>query len=197
MSLFDDDFFEPPRVVHRPLQPPRRGTPGEEIYLALWQEFATQRPREWFHIFQDMRYKPRQRAATVAASFMTFMGCNGGAGFTHFAETLAKDMHPFSRERAFIAAWAIENTRHRGINHGLRMIEYMLAREHPIEGRIFGRGVAESRVPVVTMEDEDVVECMVKWWSGNQAACMREIAEPARISAQRRMLWESQQEAKP
>lgn len=198
MSDFGNDFYEPPRVVHLPLSPPRAGTPGEAIYLELWQEFATQRPREWAYIFQDMRHTPRQRVASVACSFMTFMGCNGGAGFTYAAEQMAKDVGVMSRERAFIAAWAIDNTRHRGINHGLRTIEYMLASEHPIETRFIGRrGVVEKRIPVVTMEDEDAVECMVKWWASNQAACMREIAEPARISAQRRMLWESQQEPKP
>lgn len=188
MSYHDSEDFDPPKVIHRPLAPPRESTPGEGIYLALWQEFATQRPREWRYIFQDMRTPVRQRVASVAASFMVFMGCNGGAGFTHAAEQMANDAPVLSRERAFLMAWACANVRHLGVNHGLRTIEYMLAREHPIESRFLHRGIVENRVPIISMEDHDAVECMVRWWASNQAACMRSIAEPERIAAQRRIL---------
>lgn len=178
----------PPRVIHRPLCPPRPGTPGEGIYLSLWQEFAAARPHEWAHIFADMRTKPRQRVASVAASFMVFMGCNGGASFTHRAIEMASKETELNRERLFIAAWAMENARYRGIDHGLRTIEYMLAAEHPIENHPFcGRRISQKRVPVITMEDHDAIECMVRWWASPQAECMRSIAEPMRQAANKKM----------
>lgn len=188
MNWDDSEYWEPPRVVHVPMQPPRAGTPGEGIYLALWQEFAKARPREWSYIFSDMRSRPRQRVASVACSFMTFMGCNGGASFTHRAETMAKAEPDLNRAHIFIAAWAMENIRYRGTNHGLRLIEYMLAFEYPIEAHPFvSRRVNRKLVPVVTMEDHDAIECMVRWWAGDQAKGMREIAEPMREAANKKL----------
>ncbi len=185
---YDNEFDDPPRVIHRPLAPPRTSTPGEGIYLGLWQEFATARPREWRYIFSDMRSTPRQRVASVAASFMVFMGCNGGASFTHRATEMAKKDMELNRERIFVAAWAMENARYRGIDHGLRTIEYMLASEHPIENHPFcGRRVNHKRVPIITMEDQDAIECMVRWWASQQAECMRDIAEPMREAAMKKL----------
>lgn len=165
-------------VKHIPLKPARAGTPGEGIYLQLWQKFATDRPNEWRAIFRT-NGPVRQRAASVAASFMVYMGCNGGASFTHEAERrAAAGGFLGSREYAFLAAWAIHNKRDRGINSGLRTIEYMLAREHPIYPDTYRCGRVNWRtVPDVTMEDTDIVESMVRWWASTTAEVMREQAE--------------------
>ena len=184
--MLDDSYEMPRRVVHRPLQPARKETPGEGIYLALWVDWCQRNPREWRQIF-DTTGPVRQRAASVAASFMVFMGCNGGRGFTFEAERYAKSGLFGSRERAFLAAWAIENQRHCGINHGLRTSEFMLARRHPIGDQWF-EGVLWKHVPDVTQDDNDILESMVRWWSGPTARAMREVAEP-RIDAEQSMLW--------
>lgn len=168
--------FDVPRVLHIPLAPPRACTPGEGIYLTLWREFATARPHDWHVIFRTTG-PVRQRAASVAASFMVFMGCNGGRGFTHNAESFAKQTLFCSRERAFLAAWALDNSRICGINHGLRMSEYMLARSYPIKNDLF-RGIDWKLVPNITQDDNDVLESMVAWWSTDPASVMRKIAEP-------------------
>lgn len=171
------DDYVMPRVKHVPLQPPRPGTPGEGVYLGLWQEWATANPGEWLAIF-DTCAKVGQRAASVAASFMVFMGCNVGRSFT--GEALQLAMTDRWRERAFLAAWANENRRSRGVNHGLRTIEFMLAPKHPIaENAPFSRGVDWQLVPNVTMDDIDIVESMVCWWAGTAAEAMRNVAEPA------------------
>ena len=163
------------KLKHIPLQPPRTSVPMEGIYLRLWQNFSEQRPDEWLAVFSDCNFKPRQRAASVAASFMTFMGCNCGRDFTRRADELVSR---FSwPEQAYIAAWALENTRHRGVNSNLRTIEYMLAGEHPIHKDGFVRGrVNWAAVPNVTQEDHDVIECMVRWWFGTTARVIRDIA---------------------
>lgn len=180
------DSYPPARVKHIPIKPPRKCTPGEGIYLQLWQEWATARPREWYSIFQT-RGPVRQRAASVAASFMVFMGCSGGRCFTYTAERFAKELIFNSREGAFRAAWAIENMRSRGINHGLRTSEYMLAPEHPINSMPgYPGGVITGRVPCITQEDNDILESMVVWWSREPAEIMRSIAEPMIEAANRR-----------
>lgn len=176
--------WNPARVKHIPLHPPRDGTPGEGIYLGLWREWAEANPREWFCIFTSAG-PVRQRAASVAASFMVYMGCNGGRSFTQEAMALAKT--DTWRERAFLRAWAMHNTRSVGVNHGLRTIEYMLARQHPIAAGTFNNHVNWPAVPVVTMDDIDIVESMVRWWASTTASVMREIAEPTINAAVRKI----------
>ena len=164
-------------IKHIPLQPPRASVPMEGIYLSLWQAFAERNPDDWAGIFRDCNFTPRQRAASVAASFMVFMGCNGGRDFTHRAEQFANSKTFAWPEPAYIAAWALENNRSRGINSGLRCIEYMLASQHPIQNGspLLGR-VNWQAVPAITMEDLDVIECMVRWWSGTTARVIRDKA---------------------
>lgn len=164
------------KLRHVPLHPPRTSVPREGLFLALWQQFAEQRPDEWRYIFRTTG-PLRQRAASVAASFMVFMGCNGGHGFTHNAERIASSGAFSCTEDAYLAAWSMENKRIHGLNHGLRTIEYMLAREHPIRDLVCGRGVNWSQVPNVTMEDMDVVDSMVAWWCSPTARWMREAVE--------------------
>lgn len=165
----------PHRFHHTPLMPPRPCTPGEGIYLGLWQDFATSREREWELIF---RASPvlNQRMASVAASFMKYMGCNCGRGFTLMAESYAKDPTFRSREDAFLAAWAIDNRRIRGINSGIRISEYMLAEEPVFTDP--PDGIRTARVPTLSQLDNDTLENMVCWWSGPTAEVMREIAAP-------------------
>lgn len=174
--LVDDCYEHPRKVVHRPLHPPRPGTPGEGIYLSLWVDWCERNPREWRYIF-DTNGPVRQRAASVAASYMVFMGCNGGRCFTHEAERLTKTSVFGSSERAYLAAWALQNARYQGINSGLRISEYMLAREHPIGSQWF-EGVRWKLVPQITQEDNDILESMVRWWAGPAARAMRRVAEP-------------------
>lgn len=164
-------------IKHIPLHPARPGTPLEGIYLSLWQAFAEQRHDEWLAIFRDCPFAPRQRAASVAASFMVFMGCNGGRGFTQRAESLVRTSEFSFAQVAYLAAWALENSRCRGVNSGLRCVEYMLAGEHPIHSAGHQNGqVNWAAVPQVTMEDLDVIECMVVWWASAAARTMREEA---------------------
>lgn len=175
----DDDYQHPRRVVHRPLQPPRAGTPGEGIYLGLWQDWCARNPIEWRAIF-DTTGPVRQRAASVAASFMVFMGCNGGRAFTFEAERYAEQPFFVGRENAFLAAWAVFNARTTGVNGGLRTSEYMLARKYPYWRRAIHHweGIDWSCVPAITQEDNDILESMVRWWAGPAARVMRSIAVP-------------------
>lgn len=180
-----NEDWSPPLVKHIPLHPPRAATPGEGIYLGLWVEFATARPREWAAIFCT-NGPVRQRAASVAASFMVFMGCNGGQCFTWQAERLAESGAFPYREGAFLAAWALQNKRDRG---GLRLSEYMLARDYPIyEAPSLYRGrVRWPLVPNITQEDNDILESMAAWWSTTQAGVMREIAVPMIEAAEQKL----------
>lgn len=169
-------------IVHCPFAPPRACTPGERIYLGLWQEFAEARPDDFQDIFRDMNDSVDQRVASVAASFMVYMGCNVGQSFTERAKGL---IHAFAWEReAYLAAWVIHNRRTYGINNGLRAVEFMLAAQHPIDNEGC-RHVVWERIPEITQKEMDAVECMVGWWSTGPAKRMRGVAESL-IEAERR-----------
>jgi hypothetical protein len=171
---------------HVPFQPPRKGTPGEGIFLSLWRDYLAADRNRLSAILRTVGV-PTQRDASICASFMTFMGCNGGHCFTLEALRLTEKLGgPY---RGFMAAWALENNRSTGVNHGLRSIEYMLAEQHPIDhGRFNSGSVNWGLVPDVTMRDTDVVEAMVEWWSGGDAGIIREIAEPL-IKAANQKAW--------
>lgn len=68
-------------VVHRPLRPPRTGTPDEGIWAALWQAtMAEQWEEEGDDVtpFEAVLYhyprRPGQREATILASLVTWFG---------------------------------------------------------------------------------------------------------------------------
>jgi hypothetical protein len=161
-------------IEHIPYAAPRKGTPGEGIYLKLWLEFNETDPMGLEGLLYGRFREPfSQRAASVAASFMVFMGCNGGRAFTMMAKEMAAKKAFASTEDAYLAAWAIYNKRVHGVNVGLRVAEYMLARVHPLDrGRLI-----EASVPQITQADMDVLEAMVVWWSTERAAQMRTTAE--------------------
>lgn len=172
-------------AIHAPIAPARECAPGEGIYLELWQDYVAARPQEAALIFncEDIEEVP-QRKASIAASFMTYMGCSCGRAFTDQAERFAEIMG-LGRECAFLAAWTLKNQRRLGINSNVRTIERMLAEPHPV-----------FRVPAITMSDIDFVEEMVRWWATHAARVMRHIAEPlieAEIRKRSSSLYEREQ----
>ncbi|MBU0917846.1 MAG: hypothetical protein KKD97_15985 [Gammaproteobacteria bacterium] len=184
-------------LEHLPVKPPRPGTPGEGIYLDLWRDYLAANPRRLDSILRDTMSEPTQRDATVCASFMVFMGCNGGRDLAGNAQRLLSSSRMRSHE-AFMAAWANLNERRRGVDHGLRAIEYILAPEHPIRHpSVGGCAVDWQKVPEITMQDIDVIECMVVWWSTADAAEMRSIAEPMIEAATKKHLSEIFRRSEP
>lgn len=180
---YPDEQVELLDLAHDPVVPPRAGTPAEGIFLGLWRDYLAADPSRLDRILRDtLHTQPTQRQATVCASFMTFMGCNCGAAFTHQAEQLAKvDFGGAYRIRshAFLMAWAVENRRRLGVNSKLRTVESMLARAHLwVERPVLGPSLNWEALDTITTDDYDTVECMVEWWSNADAETMRRVAEP-------------------
>lgn len=184
-------------LEHLPVKPPRPGTPGEGIYLELWRDYLAAKPSRLAWILRDAMSEPTQRDATVCASFMVFMGCSGGNELAGRAQRLLESsrMRP---EEAFIASWALLNERRRGVDHGLRAIEFILAPEHPIRHpSVGGCAVDWQKVPEISMQDIDVIECMVAWWGTADAFEMRSIAEPMIDAATKKHLSEIFRRSEP
>lgn len=181
-------------LVHTPIRPPRPGTPGEGIYLQLWQDYIAAAPGRLHSILWSTGSSVGQREASVCASYMTFMGCNCGGCFTHAAEQLLtpSDLHSYthSAEGRFLMAWALENRRSRGVNGGIRTIEAMLAKSDAFVATAFDRRVDWDAFADITTADYGTVECMVAWWSGRDATEMRAIAK-SMIEAANKRIWSS------
>lgn len=179
-------------LVHTPIRPPRAGTPGEGIYLQLWQDYMAADPGRLHSILWSTGSSVGQREASVCASYMTFMGCNCGSDFTHAAEQLLtlSDLHSYthSAEGRFLMAWALENRRSRGVNCGIRTIEAMLSKSDAYVATSSDRRVDWDAFADITTADYDTVECMVAWWSGRDAAEMRAIAK-SMIEAANKRIW--------
>jgi len=179
------------RLKHVPTRPPRPCTPAEGAYLREWQEWVKDHPGNWLTIFSDCPTAPRQRAASVAASFVVMMGTTAGKSFTHCALAEAdRGESTTDPSHAFLRAWAEENCRRRGINNGLRFVEYMLASEYPIQhDKLGGSRVNWRAVPDVTMDDMDVIEAMVCWWASDDARVLRMRADRGAHQTNEQALW--------
>ena len=142
-------IFGESSMKHVPFQTPRdeRGA----FYLSLWQETS-----------EDVDFLVNQRAANVAASFIMFMATNTGLSFTRDASDSSRYDHFTTKQDAFIAQWGLRNQRIEHINHGLRWCEFMLATHYPISET---NHVDWAKVPNVTMDDMETLECMVRYWA--------------------------------
>lgn len=174
--------------IHEPLNPARKSFP-EYGFLCAWQEYVGRErdpESDATHPIDDIFKQYTvvwgfdQRAASVAASFVMWLGTNCGAGFLHTAARRIAQGGFISRGDAYLASWAIENQRHRGLNHGLRTIEHVLA---PVEG--------DSRVPCglltrtgydapdlgITQADAEVIDCVLIWLGTREGRAFLTAAE--------------------
>jgi hypothetical protein len=165
----DDVSDEPLNLVHEPMHPPRNGFIGENVFAAAWKEEMAKPGAAYYDcdeyalgaVLWNMPGKLTQRRATVAASFVTWLGTNAGAGLLYVARGLEKRM--VHTAMAYQAAWAHENERRRGINNGIRLLEYQLAMPENIETNpMFFTGGLRS-LPVLSADDYEVAEHVVRW----------------------------------
>lgn len=156
-------------LSHLAIRTPRADVIGEVVYAARWVElmdmpiadfWASEVPSRLHLVLQAITSEPTQRQATVAATFIQWLGCNCGQGFLHAAQQArANSVHPHQ------VAWAIHNHRSRGLNGGTRAIEGILApwEFFSIEDRYLS---ALTRVPELTVDDYETVEHVVAWLDG-------------------------------
>lgn len=167
---------------HSPIRPPRESHHGEQVFSEKWAELMQRMPGMYDDystnvILQQILHAGdslTQRMATVAASFVVWLGTNCGRGFIDTARRRAKE--GMMREQAFIAEWAIENHRHTWMNSGFRVIEYILATpDCMINGQL-------KYCPDYSADDCEVIE-KVAYWLGSSdgeafiASCEKEISE--------------------
>ena len=173
---------------HAPVHPARKSVIGEGIFLAAWQSLIAIPPDRGLQsdhgcslecILQQLPEVLNQRHATVAASFVTWLGTNCGRGFLDLAERYKKILP--SSLSAFSCAWAEFNRRSVGVSFGIRTIEAFLG---PLELVTGVRDTWEARklLPELTVADYETVEAVVEWLSTQAgthflATCAKQIAD--------------------
>lgn len=166
-------------LSHDSLIAARKDTPGEGIYLALWQEYVAADPGRIVRLLYDTLDRlPTQRQASVCATFMKFMGCNCGRSFTCAAERIASEDTTRKRSDAFLMSWALENRRRRGVNSGVRTIEAMLAVDLWTYPEAGAPRLNMQALYAVEPGDYDTVDAMVEWWASQDAGAIRAAALP-------------------
>lgn len=190
-------------LVHKPLRPARANHNGEQVYSSMWlammaetwEEGDDDAPTPLDLILKELPCKVGQRHATVAATLACWLGCNMGNALMHRARA---EIHAgrWDRDRAYLLAWTLENRRSRGVNHGVRLIEYMLTptEDWSASGPFDMMHSGIARMPMLSADDLEVVDHLMLWlptWRGEAFVrqCDREI-DRLRDEEQRRQTAE-------
>ena len=181
----DDEPVELVEFDHSPITAPRSDHHGEQVFAALWQALMAREPGEWAYTMANhmlcavLRWRDdevTQRSASVAATFVKWLGTACGASFLLDCERLAAQ-HPGSGH-GYLMAWAVENERKSWLNSGFRAIEHILALP---ENRTTGALSTLRTAPALSVDDYEVIEAVVFWLSGTEglefvAQCKEELA---------------------
>lgn len=170
----DYDNYEPPEALvlkHRPFRRARNGFVGECMFSSAWSRLMQSPPVEDDDnprgqatklelILNHYPHEIGERQASIAASFIQWLGTNCGLSFLKSATELGKKLE--SKPNGFLAAWAIENVRHSSVNYGVRTIEAVLA--HEDYGQIQDLfSMRRPNVPVLSFADIEVVDQLLNW----------------------------------
>lgn len=154
---------------HSPTLPARDSVIGEGVFLTAWQQLMVDsatgygdgpHPCLLHSILAHLPDPVEQRHATVAATFVKWLGTNGGRDLLDRADRLKG--RGFTPVSAYCAAWATVNRRDPCISHGIRTIEGILG---PIElvTEIDNYRQISKWLPKLSVADYETVEAIVEW----------------------------------
>lgn len=174
MEETEEYLFEIGELDHSPIDGPRPDHIGENVYSFQWKQLHVndraanvQKPPNYLlaSMLHDMTSQITQRHASVAASAITFLGCNCGQSIILQAKAMASKN--LNYPDALLASWTLTNKRSFGINRGLRAIEVMLA-PPDYWGTDFLSGALQlQRIPELSIEDYETVEHVYAWLGGD------------------------------
>lgn len=159
-------------LTHRPIRPPRDMI-EEQVYSRHWEMLMTNdRDSELSPLEQILYRYPEmvdQRAASVAARFICWIGTNVGSSFLRMGRSLSEV--PELCGQGYLAAWGVYNRRFHATNGGARAVEFLVRTEEDQRRNVF---------PRATLEDVEVVEQVASWLGSDEgvqfvAECEAEI----------------------
>ena len=180
---------------HSPTLPPRDSVIGEGVFLAAWKQLMIDsatgygegpHPCLLHSILAHLPDPVEQRQATVAATFVKWLGTNGGRDLLDKADRLR--VKAGSPVAAYRFAWAGVNRRDPSISHGIRAIEGILG---PIElvTVVDNYRQVSKWLPKLSVADYETVEAIVEWLPSREGAgflekCQQDIDKLLRAKRQ-------------
>ena len=110
--------------------------------------------------FKHFAYELTEHSCRVIASFVSYLGTNGGQQYFSDVERF-KQLPDTPRFYAYELAWSYQNIRKHGHDLGYRAIEYLLntVENHPGPSEnYFGKGYYDP-----TVEDYEIIDYVCKW----------------------------------
>lgn len=156
-------------IQHKPLQ--LRDLPPEKVFAREWEALASalidldDLEHDDLNVTRgqaiaaghNRMLEIGQEEATLAATFITWLGTNVGGCFLGKGRRMEEELS--GRHLAgmgFLAAWAIHNARHIGRNSGWRSCEYLAWDGDWKDARRFNP-------PAMTEDELEVLENMARW----------------------------------
>ncbi len=153
-------------LQHDPIRPVRHEVLGEFVFAEQWKLLMEAKPYwlyesreagEWLDsILSPICSRADQRMATVAATFVTWLGSGLGKSFIQRARLLNASLSASQlalSHLAWVSTWAQMNFRQHGVSGGFRLIEDLLAAPEDFDER----GDLQ-RCPTLSVEDYEVVD---------------------------------------
>lgn len=168
-----DYLWDLPRFEHKPVNPPRKGHLGEQVFYSNWLKVLQQHDslddhanQQFVNILGGYGHRLDERVATVAATFVTWLGTNLGNAYRIEAKRLAsmldKSLHDACD--AYLWTWASVNLRGTGSGSGLRQLEASM-------------GGYEKDPPLLTSQDYEVIDHLAYWLGSNDGQAFLEQCE--------------------
>lgn len=145
------------KLKHIPIRPPRNMI-EEQVYAKRWEKLMSVEPEyedertPFEQIMISYDGKVNQRAASVAASFICWLGTAVGMSFLRMGDNIRENT--FCKCEAYAAAWGVKNMRRFATNCGARTIEYLVRTEQDEKNNVF---------PRVSTNDLEVLDFMALW----------------------------------
>lgn len=184
---------------HRPIRPPRAGHIGEQVFADRWRALMDRAPH-WIDpgdrgvlgdILANLGGRPRQRDASLAASFIMWLGTNIGQAYLFEANRLAKTWPVLGQ--AYVAQFALENLRLGYVNFGRRLIETLMLTEEQLRQESDFGLLACLRMRAAHVEataaDVEVVE-HVAYWLGTTAGQAMIRGAQAEMKCRQDAVWQ-------
>jgi hypothetical protein len=147
------------RFEHKPVRPPREGHLGENVFYRNWLKQMTANDslddhanQQFVDVLGGYAHRLSERTATVAATFITWLGTNLGNAYRCDAKRLVavQEKARFDHSDAYLWAWASTNLRRSGSGAGLRQLEASM-------------GGYEKDPPLLSAEDYEVADHLAFW----------------------------------
>lgn len=113
-------------------------------------------------IFRTYMFSLDEQDARTIASFISYLGTNGGRYLISLFKQYAEDPFFKTKEDAFLFAWLSENRRRYGHNDNLRTIEFILT---PIKDHDVHHGLSDFNLDKIKTSQYEVIEHLVRWLS--------------------------------